>query len=564
MSEENGLQEEQIDTDVLVIGAGAAGLMAAISAADCGAHVTLCEKGNARRSGGIPSGNDHFACYIPGIHKPSQRDKFIKDLLSKEAGDEDVVTRQVDLSYEVLKKWESWGINMKTNGHYEFVGHSWPGSSGKMGEPGKTDRIWLHFSDEHMCKKLEKQVRQRNVRIVNRVMVTDLLKNDRGRVVGAVGISTREPKLFIFRAKSIVFSRGELHNNRLYPPPYLIGYSMAHPATGDQVIIAYRAGADLQNAEIARRQISLRFGPYSGKGTWIGILKDSEGKSIAPPYLSEPDPELGDPATENHDAIDHVWATGKGPVWMDARGISNENVQYMKWGFKSESMNHFLRWLDQEKLDIRKNRFEFTTVQLRSHIQTRVDINFRTTVEGLYSVSTRNLSRVAVGGMIAGEAAAKDAQNNNLSDMETHRNKILQNKQKYEELLSREGQQFADWREAQWAILQIMHCYALPPHRTENTLMAGHNQLLRLREKSYQLLRADNQHDLYHCLEVLNLMDVAELVLLATNERKESRGQARRQDYPFTNPMLNDKLLIISLKDGKPVFRWDKTRRVSQ
>ena len=90
--------------------------------------------------------------------------------------------------------------------------------------------------------------------------------------------------------------------------------------------------------------------------------------------------------------------------------------------------------------------------------------------------------------------------------------------------------------------------------------MAGYNQLLKLRDQTHQILKANNQHDLYHCLEVLNLMDAAELVLLAVNERKESRGQARRQDYPFTDPMLN-KLLVIAQKDGKPTFRWESPRR---
>ena len=60
------LTEERVSTDVLVVGAGAGGIMAAISAADSGARVILCEKGNARRSGGIGGGNDHFVCYIPG------------------------------------------------------------------------------------------------------------------------------------------------------------------------------------------------------------------------------------------------------------------------------------------------------------------------------------------------------------------------------------------------------------------------------------------------------------------------------------------------------------------
>jgi succinate dehydrogenase/fumarate reductase flavoprotein subunit len=80
---------------------------------------------------------------------------------------------------------------------------------------------------------------------------------------------------------------------------------------------------------------------------------------------------------------------------------------------------------------------------------------------------------------------------------------------------------------------------------------------------AYKTLKAGNQHDLCHSVEVLNLMDVAELVILAVIERKESRDQARRMDYPFTNPALK-KFLVITLKDGKPVFRWEKPRRVSE
>ena len=48
------LSEEMIKTDVLVVGAGTGGMMAAIGAADSGAQVILCEKGCARRSGGTP------------------------------------------------------------------------------------------------------------------------------------------------------------------------------------------------------------------------------------------------------------------------------------------------------------------------------------------------------------------------------------------------------------------------------------------------------------------------------------------------------------------------------
>jgi succinate dehydrogenase/fumarate reductase flavoprotein subunit len=553
------LQEETIDTDILVVGAGAGGLMAAISSADSGAKVLLCEKGCARRSGGIPGGNDHFGCYIPGIHSKTFRSNTIREQLSRGIVDEDLFTQYLDKTYEVLQMWEAWGVNMKKNSSYEFASHAMPGSSG---EPGKTDRPQLHFSDENQCVKLEKQARKRGVRIINRVMITELLKGTNGRIIGAIGISTREPKLFIFQAKSIVMNKGGVGRTRLYPYPNVMGYSMAEPGTGDGVIMAYKVGADVQNAEFFSRQISLRFGPMSGKGTWIGVARDAEGKPIAPPYLSKPDRELGDKAIENVEAVDHIWSIGRGPVWMDPRGISEADEQYMRWGFESEAMHAFLRWIDREKIDIRKTRFEFIGMQPGSNIQARVDTNYRTSLDGLYAISPGGLSQSAVGGLIAGESAAKDIKYIKNSDLKNQRSKILQARHWYEELLNREGLQFADWREAQWAVWQTMHCYALPPHRTESTLMAGYNQLLRLREQSKKILKADNPHDLYHCLEVLNLMDIAELVLLAVKERRESRGQAYRQDYPFPNPMLN-KFLVINKKDGKPTIRWEKPKRIS-
>jgi len=554
------LKEEKIDVDVLVVGAGAGGMMAAISAADNGARVVLCEKGCARRSGGITGGNDHFACYIPGITSPAYRENIIKQRMGTGIADEDEIIQYVDLTYTVLQKWEEWGIDMKREGRYEFAGHSLPGSSG---EPGKADRA-LHFSDPNMCVKLEKQVKDRNVRIINRVMITEALKDTNGHIAGAIGISTREPTLYVFKAKSIVINKGGVTGSRVYPPPYVIGYSMAEPGTGDGVMMAYRAGADIVNAEFIKRQISLRFGPISGKGTWVGVTRDSEGNPIAPPYLTKPDVELGDKAIENAEAVDHVWETGKGPVWMDPRGISEEDERYMRWGFESEALLPLLRWLDQEKIDVKKTRFEFIGMQPWPLIQARGNVNYETTIGGLYALPQEGgLPRSAVSGMVSGEAAAKKIQGIKTSNLEEHRDTILHSKQQYEEIMNREGNQFADWREAQWAIYQIMHGYALPPHRTENTLLAGHNQLLRLRKLAKRILKASNPHELYHCLEVLNLIDVAELVLLATCERKESRGKMQRQDYPFANPMLN-KFLVITQKDGKPTLRWEKPRRVSE
>jgi len=69
-------EEAVVETDVLCIGGGIAGLMAAIRATELGAKVTVVEKGNALCSGRGGVGNDHFMCYIPEVHG-SDMDTFI-------------------------------------------------------------------------------------------------------------------------------------------------------------------------------------------------------------------------------------------------------------------------------------------------------------------------------------------------------------------------------------------------------------------------------------------------------------------------------------------------------
>ena len=62
------IAKKPIETDVLIVGGGIGGLMAAISAAEQGADVLVAEKANTKRSGSGATGNDHFACYIPEYH----------------------------------------------------------------------------------------------------------------------------------------------------------------------------------------------------------------------------------------------------------------------------------------------------------------------------------------------------------------------------------------------------------------------------------------------------------------------------------------------------------------
>jgi len=64
------MKERSVETDVLIIGGGIAGLMSAIRAAELGSRVVVAEKANTNFSGAGATGNDHFMCYIPEAHGP--------------------------------------------------------------------------------------------------------------------------------------------------------------------------------------------------------------------------------------------------------------------------------------------------------------------------------------------------------------------------------------------------------------------------------------------------------------------------------------------------------------
>jgi succinate dehydrogenase/fumarate reductase flavoprotein subunit len=114
----------------------------------------------------------------------------------------------------------------------------------------------------------------------------------------------------------------------------------------------------------------------------------------------------------------------------------------------------------------------------------------------------------------------------------------------------------AGWKEANLALQQIMQDYAGVEVRSETLLKAGLKYLRDLREKAKESLMVENAHELMRALETFDLMDCGEVIILAALERKETRGMHRRSDYPFTNPLLQDKFLSIQRRNGKTVTGW--------
>jgi succinate dehydrogenase/fumarate reductase flavoprotein subunit len=540
---------ERVDADVLCIGGGIAGLMAAIRAADLGAKVVVVEKGNTLTSGAGGMGNDHFLCYLPEVHGQNMK-PLVEELRRGQLGErlKDAETARVWLEQtdDIVKLWHSWGIPMKYQGRYEFAGHAFPGDSYPC---------HLKYEGKNQKKVLTREAEKRGVRIINRVMVLDLL--GKGSVNGAIGFHTREDRLFLLLAKSILLGTGVV--SRLYQgltPGWMANATRPETLTGDGRGMAYRIGAELVNMERLEHHAGPKYFTRSGQATWVGVVRDPQDKAVGP-YLARPDRHYSDMIIEVNKGLFSEYAqSGRGPVYMDCRGISDQDYEYMMHWFGHEGFTALVNHMKNQGIDLRKHAIEWATYGMRGSGGSIVqNVKGETSVKGLYvggDETTRSISPAATFGWIAGKNMTEYSKGVDLPDPKEAEGILKEKRGLLNELRGRENG--PDWKEVNIALQQVMSDYA-GFVRSETLLQAGLTHLGRLKKEAASTMIARNQHDLMRAMEVFNLIELGELICVAAMERKETRGWHERKDYPYKDPLL-DKQLVVKKIDGKPVTSW--------
>ena len=234
------MKERSISTDVLVIGGGMAGCFAAIKAREQGREVVLVDKGFVSKSGETPYAGDTVVFNEAWGHDLDAwltQVSVVGEYLNDRRWNE-IVFRE---SFERFLDLRSWGVQfLEEDGEPVRLSH--PLTQIVMPDQDKFPPLvsqvvhWL----PGFPTAIRKQVVRSGVKIVDRFVVTDLLKQGE-RVVGAVGFDVEGAEPRALHAKATVMCAG----GGGFKP---VGYP-THELTGDGHVMAYRAGAVVTGKE---------------------------------------------------------------------------------------------------------------------------------------------------------------------------------------------------------------------------------------------------------------------------------------------------------------------------
>lgn len=537
---------ERMETDVLVVGGGLSGALAAIKARECGAECIVLEKSDTRRSGNAGSGIDHAFSYIPELHEKvgytmeeMKEDQAQFDLAGLGLGFRDLNDFFVENSYERVLSLEKYGLKFrfddsKIPGGYRVVPqfHSVPTS--------------FNFEGRDLKPILTKEMERAGVKIINRVFVTELLK-DKDQVCGAVGIGTREDIIYVVNARTtILATAGGV--DRLCKSATGADFERFHAASmnnGAGKVLAARAGADVINMEFTLSQggidwLNWTMSAGSPGGTYWPCARvvDEDGNVVMgretafeaddPDYKKKYQEQFRKHCEGRREMFRRL-SNGE-QLYMDLAEASDEEIEYVKWSLGNEGKcNTLLNNMAEAGIrfqDIKIPYFYTDMVQtFVSCSGVYTNVRCETTVENLFAagneiagMSNNSAPEAVVYGIEAGMRAAKKA-------------KTMERPGSVDEAQIERVRALAEgfygcpkgdrWIDVEHAVQNVINTFGSVPHTDEKSRAA----LDVLKEMEQNLhLYAENPHEVNRCLDVMFILETARMIFMACERRKENLG----------------------------------------
>ncbi|GIE36878.1 fumarate reductase/succinate dehydrogenase flavoprotein-like FrdA [Actinoplanes italicus] len=516
-----------LETDVLVIGGGTAGTMAALSAATAGANVLLLEKAHVRHSGALAMGMDGVNnAVIPGKATPED---YVREITRANDGivDQRTVHQTATRGHAMVQRLESYGVKFEKDEYGEYA----------VRQVHRSGRYVLPMPEGRDIKKvLYRVLRRRDMRekiqIENRVMPVRVL-TDAGRAVGAAGFDTRSGEFVTVAANAVVLATGACGRLGLPASGYLYGTYENPTNAGDGYAMAYHAGAELSGIEC------FQINP---------LIKDYNGPACA--YVANP---FGGYQVNNRGErfVDCDYWSGqmmsevarelesdRGPIYLKLSHLPDETISAVEGILHtterpSRGTFHSGRGHDYRTHDIEMHISEIGLCGGHSASGVWVDENGATTVPGLYAAG--DLACVPhnymIGAFVFGDLAGTHA-----AGLPGRPSAPLPEDQieAARELIHR-PQQNPDGppqQQVEYKLRRFVNDYVAPPKSAAK---------LEIAVETFQRMNGEidgmggrTPHELMRCVEVTFIRDCAEMAARASLVRTESRWGLYhdRTDHP--------------------------------
>jgi succinate dehydrogenase/fumarate reductase flavoprotein subunit len=542
MSEEE-ISQLTMETDVLVLGAGAAGCLAAFGAREQGADVILVDKGALVSCGCTGAGQDHFGAHL-NTGPEWDSDDAATTYYSRPGWGvgptlvEKCFTKVVRHMVNIM---EEWGIEFykKPDGDY------WRCQA--LGQPGPW---WLMMKNGRILKRiLARNVLDSGVEVVEQVMITKLLRG-KDRVIGAMGMNRRTGDFYLFKAKAVVLAMGA-HQSRFSTNstnnPFNIWQNPAN--TGTQIVVAYEAGAKVKNLEwCTGTTLPKGFGApamcaFGGMGSF---MRNALGDRFMEKYH-----ELGDkaPRAFHIKAEGQEISAGRIPLFVDSTQLSPEDKEHLRNNLLTVDKHTFEDYLQQRGLDIREQPLEVETGEMSGGGNLHVDKNCESlNLKGLFGLPFSGmLSTALCGGYTTGTEAGKSIKGLKIVDSIDMSLLLQHEKDLRAHLEQREGYEPEEFEDL---IRQIMQHYM--GHKRSLTGLNIALEKLDLVESNVKNIKVKNLHELTRAMEAVHLLKYCRLMIHSVINRKGMRGFYNLVDYPpKLDPELRDKYVVLSLEDNE-------------
>ncbi len=517
-----------VQSDLLIIGTGGAGLRAAIEAEAKGVNVILVSKAPAGYNNTTIVAGSGYLAAVGGMTVDEHRDRTFT--AGKMVNDPALVETLVQEGGERVLELSEYGcvVNERFGGI-------------NVGAPGTV-------LGQGITLPQVKYLKDKGVEFIENVIVTKFIKDD-GRVVGAVGYSSKDMDVVLFQFKAVLLASGGA--GALFKRT-----DCPLKTTGDGYSLAYHAGARLRDMEYCQFFPLALAEPdappllVDGPVVWEGKILNVLGEDIPAKHNVTERPYIA----KSRDTLSrammmevHEGSGVDGAVLLDAREV-----------IKNADPDQFLGMASlkyyKEKLRAHERPFRIAPISHFTMGGVVANSDGETGVEGL-------VVEGEVMGVIHG---ANRHGGNALTDVTVFGRRAALKAMEYcagrelvdiEELASDEVERIEKRSKRETGFTPAAIMERLRENMWENAgvirdadmLMAAYEKLSEFRD-STRLILALHGKQMLAALELEMALDTSEFIIRAAMERKESRGAHYRLDYPVEREEWK-KTIILSKQD---------------